>query len=323
MKVEPAHGGVNGAWGGTIGPQELSRRDFLRRMGFGSAALAAALGPGSASHAAEGPRIPIVIFSKAYQPLKFSFEQAAEFTAEAGLDGVDSPLRPDGEILPERVEDELPAYVGALRKRHLRMPYLTTAITSPSSAYCGTILRTATKLGIERYRLGFIYRADNASWPQQLRQVRAHLKHLAEVNGEIGIGAVIQNHSPSGRTYVGGNLNELAEIVEGFDPEQIGVAFDIAHALNVHGAEWPAAFEKIKPHLKVVYLKDTNAEKHFVPLGQGRVGASGYFPLIKSMRYHSPISLHIEYDGGAQPGTRPALLQAVKQSLAVMRQWIG
>jgi sugar phosphate isomerase/epimerase len=292
-------------------------------MAVTSAGLAAASQAELTCRAAEGISVPIVIFSKAYQPLKLSFDQAAEFTAEAGLDGVDPPLRSGGEILPERAAEDLPTYVEALRKRKLRMPYLTTGITNTTSPQAEVILRTAKKLGVERYRLGFIYRSDEATRQQQLTEVRAQLKDLAALNKEIGIGAVMQNHSPSDRTYVGGNLDELAQIVDGFDPEQIGVAFDIAHALNVHGSGWRVWFEKLKPHLKVVYIKDTNREKKFVPLGQGEVGSTGYFNLIKQIGYHSPISLHIEYDGpNAQPETRPMLMKAVKESLRVLRGWM-
>lgn len=301
----------------------LSRRDFLLRLGSSSAAIALAYPRASSLVAAQGLPVPIVIFSKAYQPLKFNFEQAAEFTAESGLDGVDPPIRPDGEIKPERVPDELPGYVEALRKRNLRMPYITTAITSTASPQAETLLRTAKRLGVDRYRIGFIYREDRAAWPQQLKEVRAHLKDLAALNKELGIGAIVQNHSPSGHTYVGGNLDELAQLVDGFDPEQIGIAFDIAHAVNVHGRDWRPRFDKLRPHLKVVYVKDTNREKHFVPLGQGEVGSTGYFQLLKQINYRAPISLHIEYDGKAQPDSRPALLNAVKDSLSVLRQWLA
>src|SRR5579862_7862701 len=181
-------------------PQALSRREFMGRLALGSATLALTGAQSIPCSAAQGIPIPIVIFSKAYQPLKFNFDQAAEFTSESGLDGVDSPVRPDGEIKPERVEEELPAYVEALRKRGLRMPYLTTAITSTETPHTEKVLRAASKLGIERYRLGFIYRSNDEGWEKQLREVRAHLKELAAMNKEIGIGAVLQNHSPSGRT---------------------------------------------------------------------------------------------------------------------------
>jgi sugar phosphate isomerase/epimerase len=305
--------------------RSLSRRDFVARLSLGAAGVALVGHGGGLCQAEQGIRVPIVIFSKAYQPLKLTKEESAEFTSEAGLDGVDCPVRPDGEVVPESVADDLPAYVEALRKHGRSMPYITSAITSVDSPKAETVLRTARKLGVERYRLGFIYRSSDDPWQQQLREVRAHLKDLAALNKEIGIGAVMQNHSPTGRTYVGGNLDDLAQVVDGFAPEQIGVAFDIAHALNVHGLGWRERFNKIKPYLKVVYVKDANRKKRFVPLGQGEVGPSGYFKLLKQIGYHAPISLHIEYSENpkAQPETKTALLKAVKESLVVLKEWIG
>lgn len=299
--------------------RRYSRRDFIHQLGLASAGLVVC--SETRARSASGIRIPVVIFSKAYQPLKLSFDQAAEFTAEAGLDGVDSPVRPDGEVLPERVADDLPAYVAALQKRGLQMPFVTTGITNLATPNAEQVLRTAKRLGVKWYRLGFIFRADNAGWPQQLREVRAQLKDLVALNRELGIGAVMQNHSPSEHVYVGGDLDELAEIVEGFDRQHLGVAFDIAHALNVHGPNWRSRFDKLRPHLQVVYVKDCNPQKEFVPLGQGQVGSSGYFGLLKQIDYRQPISLHIEYSGKAQPERRPELLKAIQGSVELIRRW--
>jgi sugar phosphate isomerase/epimerase len=299
--------------------RNISRRDFVHQLGLASAGLV--LGPETWAHSASATRIPVVVFSKAYQPLKLSFDQASELTAEAGLDGVDSPVRPDGEVLPERVADDLPAYVAALEKHGLRMPYVTTAITNVATPKAEQILRTAKSLGIKWYRLGFMFRADDAGWPRQLREIKAQLKDLVGMSRELGIGAVMQNHSPSGHVYVGGDLDELADIVEGFDRQQLGVAFDIAHALNVHGQNWRPRFEKLRPHLQVVYVKDCNKQKEFVPLGAGQVRSSGYFDLLKEIKYRQPISLHIEYSGSGQPERRPELLKAIQGSLELLRRW--
>lgn len=298
---------------------DVSRRAFVRQLGLASAGLV--VGHETWARSAPAARIPVVVFSKAYQPLKLSFDQAAELTAEAGLDGVDSPVRPDGEVLPERVADDLPAYVAALEKHGLRMPYVTTAITNVTTPKAEQVLRTAKGLGVKWYRLGFIFRADDAGWPRQLRELRAQLKDLVAMNREVGIGAVMQNHSPSGHVYVGGDLDELADIVEGFDRQQLGVAFDIAHALNVHGPNWRPRFEKLRSHLQVVYVKDCNPQKEFVPLGTGQVGSSGYFDLLKQINYRQPISLHIEYSGSAQPERRPELLKAIQGSMELLRRW--
>jgi sugar phosphate isomerase/epimerase len=295
----------------------LSRREFITRAVTLSSTAALWRGGASSCLAAEATVPPVVAFTKVYQALKLNFEDAAAVTAEAGLDGVDCPVRPDGEILPERAEEEMPRYVAALRKRHLNMPLLTTAITSASSPHTEEILRTAKQLGVQFYRLGFIERLSAVPWETQCREIKAQLKDLAALNRQIGIGALFQNHSPAGRTYVGGNLPELLELVQGFDPAQIGVAFDIGHALVVHGDRWRPHFEKLKPHLKVVYVKDVTRDGRWVPFGQGDIGRLGYFKLLRQMDYRAPISLHVEFDwtekGKAK--TRAALVKALGTAL--------
>src|SRR5271157_2576898 len=103
----------------------LSRRAFLARTTLASAAAWSS--PLLCGAAAASLALPIVVFTKVYQTLKLGFDESAALTAEAGLDGIDCPLRPGGEILPERAADDLPRYVAALRQRNLQLPLLTTA----------------------------------------------------------------------------------------------------------------------------------------------------------------------------------------------------
>jgi sugar phosphate isomerase/epimerase len=277
----------------------------------------------SASLGLEKPS-SIVVFSKVYQELNLGFDEAASLTNEAGLDGIDCPLRPGGEISPDRAAEDLPRYVSALRKFSLQMPLLTTAITSNTSPHAEEILRTAKALGVQYYRLGFIERQKDSSSGTQINEVRAHLRDLAAMNKEIGIGALLQNHSPAGNTvYFGGDLDELAQTVEGFDPAQIGVAFDIAHALVVHGDKWREHFDRLRLHFKIAYIKDVKRSGGWVRFGQGAITSTGYFALLQEMHYHAPISLHIEFDWATDgKKTRAALLQALKESSRVLRDWL-
>ena len=238
---------------------------------------------------------------------------------------MDAVIRPQGEIEPEQAAERLPQYVEALRERQLRMPLITTAITSPESPFAETILRTAKKLGIQSYRVGFVQSSEGAAKEKQLTETRAKLKALAALNKEVGIGALVQNHSPSGHEYLGGNLKDLYRLVEGFDPEQIGVAFDIGHALLVHGSEWESHFNRLKTFVRAVYVKDAKPPNRWVPFGQGEVGKSGYFRLLKEMGYHGPISLHMEYEWAhnGPEKKRSDLLEGLRESAGVLRTWLA
>lgn len=302
---------------------ELSRRQFLSGTLLAASATAATW-PALGADVVTGSSI--VVFSKVYQELELNFEDAAAVTAEAGLNGIDCPVRPGGEIIPEQATDELPRYVEVLGRRGLKLPLLATAITGVDSPLAETLLRTARKLGVQYYRLGFIDRQRDVAAETQVREVRARLKDLAALNKQLGLGALLQNHSPAGRTtYFGGDLNELAATVEGFDPAQIGVAFDIAHALVVHGDDWRQHFERLKPHFKIAYVKDVKRPGRWVPFGEGEIAGTGYFQLLKQMHYQAPISLHIEFDWSDQgkAKTRAALVSALRQSGRMLRQWLA
>jgi sugar phosphate isomerase/epimerase len=306
----------------------LTRRDFLSHAGIFAASAAGLSGSPISVRAAEterkSPRFPVVLFTKVCQELNLGLEDTASLIAEAGLDGVDSPVRPKGEILPEKVKDDLPRYAEALRERGLSLPLLTTAILSPDSPHAEDILRTSKKAGVRFYRTGFIDRLKDKPLHAQIAEARARLKDLAAMNREIGIGAIVQNHSPAGHAYLGGDLNELEQLVAGFDPNQVGAAFDIGHAVKVHGKDWRQHFEKLKSHLKVAYVKDTNSAGEWVRFGKGEIGDLGYFKLLREIGYEAPLSMHIEFDWSKNDQkSRGALLLALKDCLGVLRGWLN
>ena len=303
----------------------LSRREFLTRTALASSAAALWCGGAGSGLGAEQTASPVAVFSKVYQELKLNFEQAAEVTAEAGLDGIDCPVRPGGEIEPARAADEMPRYAEALRRHNARMLLVTTGIVSVASPHTADILRTAKQLGIKYYRLGSASHQRDKPLERQITEIKAQLKEVAALNRELGVCAIFQNHSPGARPYVGGDLAELYEIVKDFNPDQVGVAFDLGHALNVHGSEWRRHFEQLQPHIKVAYVKDTKRGAGFVPFGEGDFGQTDYFSRLKRMGYRAPISMHIEFNwaGKGKAKTRSALVTALQQSLKVLKQWLA
>jgi sugar phosphate isomerase/epimerase len=299
----------------------LSRRQFVATLATGLAALGAPL-PTNCFAAPAGKGI--FVFSKVYQELSLGYADAAALTAEAGLEGIDCPVRPKGEIEPEKAADELPKYVAALKKHQLTMPLITTAITSTSSPHAESVLRTARSLGVGYYRFGSQLHDKVAPLPKQLAETKAQLKDLAAMNREIGICGIYQNHSPGGRKYIAGDLAEMRELVEGFDPQQIGVAFDIGHAIVVHGQDWRPHFEQLRPHLRIAYVKDVKLPKSWVAIGEGDIHQTGFFKELQKIGYRAPVSLHVEYDWNEQGRnvTRSRLLQVLKQDAGRLRHWL-
>jgi sugar phosphate isomerase/epimerase len=108
------------------------------------------------------------------------------------------------------------------------------------------------------------------------------------------------------------------------NPDQIGLAFDIGHALAIHRDDWRGYWDRIKPALRIVYVKDVKKGGGWVPFGQGAIPESGYFQLIKQMGYSAPISLHIEFDWSdkGKAKTRERMVQTLRGNNAVLKRWL-
>ena len=306
----------------------MTRRRFLTAAGTAAAALTASrrlLGGESADKGAGGSMPPVAVFGKIFQELKLDFEQSAQTAAEAGLDGVDCAVRAKGEVLPEQVAEQLPRYADSLARHKLRLLLMATDIHGVDSPHARDILATGKTLGVRDYRLGYWLHRPEVPADKLCGEIRSRLKELAAMNGELGVCGLVQNHSSwsgKNRGPAGADLDELYDLVKDFDPRRIAVAFDLGHAIIVHGDAWRPRFEKLKPHIRVVYVKDVQRPARFVPFGQGEFGRSGFFPMLAKMNYSAPLSMHVEYEW-APPGTktRSALVAVLKENRRVLGQW--
>lgn len=298
----------------------ISRRNFLNRVALAGSgiALANALPPLAA--AATKP-YPIIAFSKAFQHL--NYEDTADLVAEVGWDGLECPVRKGGQVLPERVEDDLPRMVEALKKRQRSLTMMTTDIVGVADPLTEKVLRAAGKSGIRLYRLGsFRYRADK-SIPDQIKEIRAALRDLVALNRELGLCAGFQNHS--GSTNVGAPVWDIFELIREFDPKYLGTCFDIGHATIEGGLAWPLHARLMEPFYSVIYVKDFSWKKGargweaaWCPLGEGMVRVE-FFKRLRKSAFAGPISQHHEYP----IGTGQPMIQALKKDLATLNTWLS
>jgi sugar phosphate isomerase/epimerase len=306
------------------GTRPCTRRRFLRWAGtIGSGCAATPLCALAAGNAGRLP--PAAVFSKVYQELKLDFEQSARLTAEAGLDGIDCTVRPGGQIEPAEAADRLPQYARALAGHGVGLLLAATAIQGLDSPYARPILETARRLGVGYYRLGFWRHQPGLSPGRRCALIRSALKELAALNRRWGLCALFQNHSSPGTeagAIVGGDLDELYRIVADFNPDQIGVAFDLGHALITHGDQWRPRFQRLREHVRAVYVKDVKRPAQFVRFGEGEFGRTGFFPWLARLNCRAPLSIHVEYDW-APPGGKghAALLETLRHSRKMLGRW--
>jgi sugar phosphate isomerase/epimerase len=298
----------------------LPRREFLAKSTLAAAAFA--LSAKNAGAAAEPPspeRFQFIVFDKPFQNV--GFEQTADIVAEVGWNGIECPVREKGQILPERVEEDLPKLVEALKKRGLSILVLTSDIVS-ADARAEKVLRTAKALGIQRYRIGFSYYKLAKPIAPQLADAKAAARDIAAMNRDIGLQGGFQNHS--GPTNIGAPIWDIRELVHDLDPAHLGICFDIGHATIEGGYAWPIHARAVEPFLTAVYVKDFTWQKandtwkaKWCPLGEGMVHKE-FFDWLNTTAYRGPISQHFEY----QEGAGPEQVAAMKRDLATLKGWL-
>lgn len=267
----------------------------------------------------------IQIFSKHLQWL--DYEAMADAVKEMGFDGIDLTVRPDGHVLPENVEKDLPKAVAAIRKRGLLLQCITTAITGADEPFTEAILRTAASLEITRYRMGWISYDKNQDMLTNLEGIRQRLTRLAALNKTYGLRADYQNHT--GDNF-GSNPWELWYVLKDLPVEFIASRFDVRHAMVEGYQSWVNDFRLLSSFIRTLDFKDfkwtADGQIKNVPLGQGLVDFAAYAGMLKSHGVTAPITIHCEYDlGGAQEGRKDInmkpeqILQAIKRDLIFLR----
>jgi L-ribulose-5-phosphate 3-epimerase len=288
-------------------PDTISRRNFLINT-----ALAGSIVPFikeeafSLNKMADSHVPQIHIFSKHLQFL--NYKDMAEVAKEIGFDGIDLTVRPKGHVLPERVEDDLPLALEAMKKVGFSPLLMATAVESAENALDRKVLETAAAHGIKYYRMNWYKYTGQKTIPQALNDYQDKVGVLSQLNKKLDITGCYQNHA--GR-MVGASLFEVSELLQKADLSHMGAQYDIRHATLEGGLSWQTGFELIKPNIKTIVVKDFMWEKtnekwapRNMPLGEGMVDFKTYFKLLKDNNIQAPICLHLEYPlGGADQGT--------------------
>ncbi|GHV53277.1 hypothetical protein FACS1894181_17030 [Bacteroidia bacterium] len=250
---------------------------------------------------------PVCIFTKSLQYL--GYEALAETLAKAGYDGADLSVRPGGHVEPEKVKEDLPRLVNILEQAGVSVPMMVTVINNPADKYTEPVIATAADAGIKYYRMGYIDYDKRKTVPQNIDAIKKIFESLEKINRKYNIHGEYQNHSG---IQVGSPVWDLYLLLKDFDPQHIGVQYDIRHAVVEGGEAWPLSMELLSPWSRTFPLKDFLWQKRLsrwvpydVPLGEGMVNFDAYFRKYKELNLSGPFCIHLEYElGGAERGSR-------------------
>jgi sugar phosphate isomerase/epimerase len=260
----------------------------------------------------------------------FTYQEVARMCAELRVAGPDLTVRRGGLVLPDRVAEDMPRAVQAMREHGISVPMITTEIISAEDPGAKAVLAAASKAGIRYYKLGYFRYADLNRWQETIAATREQLNKLAELNRKLDLRAGLHNHS--GDT-VGCAVWDGLEAMEGVDRERVGFFYDPSHA-TIEGGKtgWNLAFRRAASRLMMIAVKDFVWEKtdkgwrtRWVPLGQGMVNWSEFSILLRKAQWPGPLSLHIEYDPGGKTKTEKydRALEAGSRDLQFLRKLLS
>ncbi len=272
---------------------------------------------------------PIHVFSKHLQFL--NYDDMAEAAKEIGFDGIDLTIRPKGHVEPEKVQEDLPKAVAAMKKVGFTPSLFCTAVEDSKNAVDKKLLETAAAQGFNYYRMNWYKYQGNKSIPQFLDEYRDKIAGLSQLNNKLGLVGCYQNHAG---LWCGASMFEIWEILKKADLKHMGTQYDIRHATVEGGLSWQTGLKLITPNIKTIVLKDSIWEKvkgkmvaTNVPLGEGMVDFDTYFKILKKNNIQVPISLHFEYPlGGANHGAfeltvdKKVVFDAMKRDLAKAKE---
>jgi L-ribulose-5-phosphate 3-epimerase len=299
----------------------LTRREWMRAAGQ------AALATGILRHvdaAGQPPRTASVfcLFSKHLPELGWT--DLGRAVKDAGFEGVDLTVRPQGHVLPERAADDLPRAIEAITSQGVKVPMITTDLTSAASPVARPILQAAAKGGVRYFKTGYWRYSSSPDVRAQVAAAGAALEGLAALASDCGIEMGFHNHE----AYIGAALWEIAPAMDRLNPRWAGYYFDPRHAVaEGGGGSWKAATHLVAPRMKMLALKDCRwlkSSKGWIiencPLGDGMVDWAWVGKVIHAAGFSGPISLHLEYEIPA--GTRHTL-DAAGRDLAFARRFFA
>ncbi|HMD86521.1 MAG TPA: sugar phosphate isomerase/epimerase family protein [Terriglobia bacterium] len=279
--------------------KQLSRRTFLQVSSAATLATARVL----AASPVPVPPVPgpfrgtLCLYSKPVPQL--TWQELAQSAKRAGFEGIDLTVRRGGHVMPQRVAEDLPKAVGAIRAEGLDVPMITTELVSADDPTAAPILSTAAKMSIPLLKPGY-YHYKFVDVRKELEEAGKQFRGLAELAGRYGVQVGFHNHAG----YIGCQIWDIARVMDTLDPKWAGYYYDLENAAEEGGLEgWRIAANLVMPRMKMMAAKDFYWKKTETkgwqattcPLGEGMCKHRDFLRMAAAVGFHGPISLHIEY----------------------------
>jgi sugar phosphate isomerase/epimerase len=236
-------------------------------------------------------QIQYSVFTK---PWKLPLPELGKLVKGWGFDGIELPVRPGYQVLPENVRRDLPRAVKQLARDGLKIFSVAGPTDEATIAACAEagvpVIRIMVPIGDDGYM------ATEA-------RVQKEFDTLLPLLEKYGVQIGVQNHLDR---FVC-NAMGLRHLIEKYDPRLIGAVWDAAHnALN--GEDPEMGIDIVWSHLCMVNLKNAYWRRTNGPEAEqvtwrpwwtsGRQGLASWLRVateFKRRAYHGVVCLTAEY----------------------------
>ena len=146
-----------------------------------------------------------------------NWSELAQAAKSAGFAGIDLTVRKGGHVKPERVKDDLPKAVEAIRREGLTVPMITTELLASDDPSAVPILSTAGKLSIPFLKPGY-YHYKFVDVLKELEEAGAKFRGLVGLAEQYGVQVGYHNHAG----YIGAPIWDMARVMDTLDPRWAG-----------------------------------------------------------------------------------------------------
>ena len=193
--------------------------------------------------------ITFSLFPKFYKHL--SPRQLAALVREVGLDTTNVVIREGYWVTHERLAEELPAFMKAMREEGLDVRFATADLPSERLLADPTPLRILADNGVREFRLAYFHVRDGDP-RASLVWAREQLERLAPICESHGIRAVYQLHAGTLIT----NPSAAWHIVNGLPSQWIGVEIDPGNQANEGFENWNRSALLLREYIVAAGIKD-------------------------------------------------------------------
>jgi len=262
----------------------------------------------------------VIFFTKFLKPL--NPEEIGEAVRPLGVDGLDLAIRGGYTVNPSNVKRALPSAMRVWKEMGLSVPLATLegGATNPDDPTTRAIFEACGEVGIPFIKLGYWGWQPREAYWEGVKTIRKALEGFASLGEANGVCSLIHTHS--GHCY-GLNASAAMHLVDGFDPERIGVYLDPAH-LALDGEPLTMALSIVGEYLRLVGVKNVRYERTspghwrqvWTTLDDGLVDWEDAVRRFAEVGFDGVMSLHGEYSASEETET---VLQMATADAAYLR----